>query len=361
MGIEFWTLVISVATGLMCSLVGVLLVANREALVSEGLSHAVLPGIILAFIVLRDRSSPLLILSAGAAGLLMVVLVAALARTRLVKDDASLGVVFPALFSIGIVMASTELGNTHFHAHCIIDGNLALTPLDRLVIGGTDFGPRPAYIMVGMLLVVVAFIAVFFKELKLMVFDPLLAGRLGFRPALLHVAWLGVVSLATVSAFEVAGSILVVALMITPPAAAYLLCDDLKRMMVVSAALGVLSAVLGFYLGLALDIAPTGPMSSVAGFVFLVVLLVAPKRGLLARASRRRIQRRDLRDRVLLLQLAGAGADRAYLEAHLPWEPTAISRALDRTVRAGLVVEQGTRWRLTDMGDARVRSPGSRA
>ena len=354
MGIEFWTLAISVATGLTCSLCGVLLVTNREALVSEGLSHAVLPGIILAFIVLRDRSSPLLILAAASMGLLMVVLVALLSRTKLVKDDASLGVVFPALFSIGVVMASTELGNTHFHAHCIIDGNLALTPLDRLIVDGTDIGPRPAYVMFFMLLVVIAFLVVFFKELKIMVFDPLLAARLGFRPALLHLAWLGVVSLTTVSAFEVAGSILVVALMITPPAAAYLLCDNLKKMLVVSALLGVLSAVLGYYLGLALDISPTGPMSSVAGAIFLVVLLFAP-RGVLARARRRQRQRRDLRDRVLLVQLAGGGVERGALGARLPWDPAVLTRALDRVVRAGLVEQDESRWRLTATGAARVK------
>ncbi len=350
MGIEFWTLAISVATGLACSLCGVLLVANREAMVSEGLSHAVLPGIIVAFIVLRDRSSPLLIISAASVGLLMVVLVTAISRTRLVKDDASLGIVFPALFSIGVVMASTELGNTHFHAHCIIDGNLALTPLDRLIVGGTDIGPRPAYVMFGMLLIVVVFLVVFFKELKIMVFDPLLAARLGFRPALLHVAWLGIVSLTTVSAFEVAGSILVVALMITPPAAAYLLCDDLKRMMLVSAALGVLSAVVGYYVGLGLDIAPTGPMSAVSGAVFLVVLFVAPRRGLLARAQRRRRQRRDLHDRVLLVQLSGGALERSLLRERLPWEGAALDRALDRVVRAGFVVEEGGRLRMTQAG-----------
>ncbi len=302
MGIEFWTLAIAVVTSLACALCGVLLLVNREAMVSEGLSHAVLPGIILAYIVIRDRSSPWLILSAGLAGLLMVVLVQAIQRTRLVKDDASLGIVFPALFSIGIVMASRELGNTHFHAHCIIDGNLALAPLDRWILGGADVGPSPFYVMAGVLAVVVLFVVLLFKELKLMVFDPGLAKSLGFKPAILHIVWLALVSMTTVSAFETAGSILVVALMITPPAAAYLLTDDLKRMFLIGGALGVASAVLGFYLGLWLDVAPTGPMASVSGAIFLVVLFLAPKRGLLARRRRRLAQQRALEARLATLR-----------------------------------------------------------
>lgn len=354
MGIEAWTLAISVATALACSLCGVWLVVHREALVSEGLSHAVLPGIIIAFIVIGDRSSPWLILSAGAAGLLMVLLVQAIRRTGLVKDDASLGIVFPALFSVGVIFASLELGGTHFHAHCIIDGNLALAPFDRWTVGETDLGPRPFWLMAGVLVVLLAFIAGFFKELKLMVFDRGLARRLGFRPALLHVVWLGLVSMTTVGAFEVAGSILVVALMITPPAAAHLLTDDLKRMLFVSAGLGIVSAVSGFYVGLALDVAPAGPMATMSGVLFLVVLCVAPRRGLVARQRRRRVQRAALQDHVLLARLEGDQAiGRETLAGFLPWPPADLGRALDRSIRAGWIEADGDAWRLTPAGAAR--------
>lgn len=354
MGIEFWTLAIATVTAVSCALCGVLLLVNREAMVSEGLSHAVLPGIILAFILIRDRSSPLLILSAGAAGLLMIVLVHAIERTRLVKDDASLGIVFPALFSIGIIMASRELGNTHFHAHCIIDGNLALAPLDRWKIGGTDLGPSPFYAMAGVLLLVLGFIGLLFKELKLMVFDGGLARSLGFRPALLHIVWLGLVSMTTVSAFETAGSILVVALMITPPAAAYLLTDDLKKMLAISAVLGTASAIGGFYLGLWLDVAPTGPMASVSGAIFLIVLFLAPRRGLLARRRRRTAQQRELQEHLVLAQLAAAPRTQAELAALLPWAAADRTRALTRAVSSGLATPQGEALTLTDAGAERL-------
>ena len=160
--IEAWTLAIAAVTAVACALSGSFLVLKREALVSEGLAHAVLPGIVVAFVITRDRTSPLLIVGAAAMGLLMVLLVQLVRRTRVVDDTASLGVVFPALFSIGILLASAELANTHFHADCIIDGNLALAPLDRRVRGGVDVGPKAFWAVTSVLLLVVGFLALLF-------------------------------------------------------------------------------------------------------------------------------------------------------------------------------------------------------
>ncbi|MEM8712968.1 MAG: metal ABC transporter permease, partial [Planctomycetota bacterium] len=206
MEIIVWTILIASLTAITCSLCGLFLVLGREALVSEGLAHAVLPGIVIAFVVLRDRSSPLLIVSAALMGLVMVLLVQLIRRTGVVDGDASLGVVFPALFSIGILLASAELSNTHFHADCIIDGNLALSALDRLKLFGADVGPKPFWAMLGMLTLVASFLGFFFKEMKLMTFDSGLAETLGFRPQLLHVGWLALVSMTTVTAFETGAS-----------------------------------------------------------------------------------------------------------------------------------------------------------
>jgi len=355
MNVEFWTLAISVATALACSLCGVLLLLNREALISEGLSHAVLPGIILAFLWTRDRSSPLLLIAAGVAGLIMVMLVHALERTRLVRDDASLGVVFPALFSIGVLAASSKLGSTHFHADCIIDGDLALAAVNRWNVGGVDLGPRPFYVVAGVLLALLVFLALLFKELKVMVFDPLLAAACGLRPGRLHICWLGLVSVTVVTTFETAGSILVVALMITPPAAAHLLCDGLGRTFVVSGLLGVLSAVGGFYVALPLGIGPAGPMAAFAGGVFLLVLLGAPKRGLIAATLRRRRQRSRLHVHLVLSQLARApSADRAELAARLPGIARVLDRALRRAERSGLVKPSVAGWIVTERGAASI-------
>ncbi len=335
MAIILWTILIAALTAVTCSLCGLFLVLKREALVSEGLAHAVLPGIVIAFVILHDRSSPLLIVSAAAMGLVMILVVQLIRRTGVVDSDASLGVVFPALFSVGILLANAELSNTHFHADCIIDGNLALASLDRLVIGGHDVGPKPFWAMLGMLGLVGAFLGFFFKEMKLMTFDAGLAETLGFRPQLLHIAWLALVSMTTVTAFETAGSVLVVALMIAPPAAAYLWTNDLRVMVALAAVFALISAVLGFYLGYAMDLAPNGPMATAAGAVFLVSLAAAPRHGLLARSLSHDRAERALEGAMLEARLSvGTPRPAPEVAAELGWAPKRFERVLAETVEA---------------------------
>lgn len=265
-----WTLIIGIVTSIACALCGVFLVVKREAFVSEGLSHAVLPGIILAYALFRDRSSPWLVICAGLSGMLMVWLVKAITLTRKVDRDAALGIVFSGLFSIGIIASSLRLGSTHFHAHCIIDGNLSFAALSRFEVFGYYLGPKTFVTMSLCLLVIIGFIVVCYKELVITTFDETSASLFGFSPAWIHSIWLTIVSMTTVAAFETAGTILVVALMITPPATANLLTQRIPSMLWLSALIAALDAALGIGLAIWLDISPAGPISAVAGMVFLV-------------------------------------------------------------------------------------------
>ena len=359
MSLEIWTLAIAVVTSAACALCGSLLLVNRQAMMSEGLSHAVFPGLVIAFMVLRDYSSPLLIISAAASGLLMVWLTQWLVNTRLVDSDAALGIVFAGMFSVGILLVSRNLRDTHFHADCIIEGNLAIAPLDRLRVAGVDFGPQSWIVMLTMLIVCVGFIAVCYKELKLMLFEPLLARRFGFKPVLLQCIWLAIVSLTTVAAFNVAGAVLIVALMIAPPAAAYLLSDRLSGLLVISAAIAVVSSIAGFYLGMGLDIAPTGPIASTAGVVFLLTFALAPKRGFIAAWATRMQQRRDTIDCLLLASVASessAGTLPEGLMDSLALAPAVVARSVSRLQTQRLVTQSGARIQLTESGAAHLRA-----
>src|SRR5690606_29479681 len=137
----------------------------------------------------------------------------------------------------------------------------------------------------------VVFIALFYKELKLATFDAGLAAALGFSPILIHYALMTLVSVTAVGAFDAVGSVLVVALMIAPPAAAYLLTDKLSRMLGLSALIGVVSAISGFWLARWLDANIAGSMATMTGFIFLLIFLFAPERGMVALALRRQRQR----------------------------------------------------------------------
>lgn len=282
MSLELWTLVIGIVTAMSCALCGCLLLVNGKALVSEGLSHAVLPGLAVAFWYLGDYNSPLLIVSAAASGLFMVWCTELLQRTGLLDSDAALGLVFAGMFSLGILFISNFLKQTHFHADCILDGNLAIAALDRFEIAGWDLGPFSWVVMLAILIAQLLFILVCYKELKVALFDPELGNRFGLRPQVFQLGWLTIVSLTTVAAFNVAGSVLIVGLMIAPPAAAYLVTNRLHSFLVVSVGVGIVSAITGFYGALSLDVAPTGPIASAAGLVFLFILLFSPRNGLLA-------------------------------------------------------------------------------
>lgn len=307
----FWTIAISIVLSVTCSVAGVLLVAKKEALISEGLSHAVLPGIIVAYIFLRDQQNPFLILSAAASGYLMIVLMQLLMKTKLIQSDAALGVTFSTLFSIGIIIASQYLKNSPVHAHCIIDGNLANAYQNSMVVFGFERIPKSFVVMSLNLVVLLGFLLLCYKELKLMVFDPILARSLGYRPGLMHSVWLALVAIICVSAFETAGAVLVVALLIAPPATAFLLTKKLQWAFVISAIAASLAAVGGFYLGLYLDISQTGPIASISGGIFLLALFFAPLGGIFSSKRTKAKSRQRIIGDCLLGRIAEADRDQA--------------------------------------------------
>ena len=271
--------IIAAVTAAACALLGVFLVLRRSAMMSDAISHTVLLGIVLAFFIVEDFSNPLLIIGAAAIGVLTVTLTELLRRTRLVKEDAAIGLVFPALFSIAVILISVFARNVHLDTHIVFQGDLAFAPFERLALFGVDLGPRTLDVMLGILLLNVLFVVLFYKELKLSTFDAGLAAALGFSPVLLHYALMTLVSVTVVGAFDAVGSILVIALMVAPPATAYLLTDRLSRMLGLSVLLGVVGAISGYWLAHALNTNIGAAMVTMLGVLFALAFLVcAPAR-----------------------------------------------------------------------------------
>lgn len=355
---SFEILLVAVVTAVACVLPGVFLVLRRMAMMSDAISHAILPGLVVGFFLTGDLSSPLLIATAAATGLLTVVLVEGLGRTRLVKEDAAIGLVFPFMFSIGVLLIARYAGDVHLDTDAVLLGELAFAPFDRLVVGGYDLGPRAAYTMGAIGLGGALFLGLFFKELKLATFDPALAAALGLAPGVLHYALMALVSVTAVGAFDAVGSILVVALMIGPPAAAYLLTDRLPRMMALSVALGAGSAVAGYFLARLLDASIAGSMATAVGLMFGLVFLLAPERGLVARRRRRVQQRWRFAEQMLvihLLQHEGEPEEAqesrvAHLQEHLRWAPAFAAEVVRRAHAHGLVLRINGHLALTPPG-----------
>ena len=354
MSLELWTLAIAVVTAISCSLCGSLLVVNRQAMVSEGLNHALLPGLAFAFWIWRDYNSPWLLIAAAASGLVMIWLSEAFQRTKLLDADASLGIVFAGMFSLGVLFVSNFLKQTHFHQDCIIEGNLAIASLDRLKIGGWDLGPKSWIVMLSIFTVQLLFVIVCYKELKAALFDPELASRFGLRPKLFQLFWLSIVSLTTVAAFNVAGSILIVALMIAPPAAAYLVTTRLHYLLFVSALIGAASAFIGFYASLSLDVAPTAPIASSAGVVFLLILFLSPQNGFIVTQWGHWRRNRETLECLVLQWIQDGLQERSTFPPRASGPFTKWRYILNRLKRQTLIDQSGDQLVLTPAGQEKL-------
>lgn len=272
-GIEI--MLIGAFTAAACALSGSFLVLRKMSMMSDSISHTILLGIVLGFFAAGSLDSPLLIIGAAAVGVATVWLTEALSKSRLVSSDGAMGVVFPMLFSAAVILIAKYGGSVHLDTDSVLLGELVFAPFDRLYFFGADIGAKGLYLSLGTLAINVVLTAVFYKELKLTSFDPTLAAVLGFSPALVHYGLMSAVSVTAVASFETAGSVLVVAFMIAPPAAAYLFADDLKQMLVLSAAIGVFSAVLGYRAAVWLDVSVAGCMACCAGAILAAAVLIS--------------------------------------------------------------------------------------
>jgi manganese/zinc/iron transport system permease protein len=353
--LEIQLIALVVAAG--CALPGVFLVLRRMAMMSDAISHTVLFGIVIGYFLTRDVGSPLLFVGAVLTGVLTVSLVELLNRTRLVKEDAAIGLVFPVLFSIAVILISRFAGNVHIDADSVLLGELAFAPFDRFNLFGLDL-PRALVVGSAILLLNLLAITLFYKELKLSTFDAGLAASLGFAPALVHYGLMTLVSITAVGSFDAVGSVLVVALMIAPPAAAYLLTDRLPRMLALSVLIGGASALSGYWLARLRDASIAGSMATMAGVIFALVLLFAPERGLIALTLRRMRQRWEFAQQMLALHLrnheegneAAHESEIAHLVESLRWSPDFARGVVERAERGGLVRREGVQLALTERG-----------
>lgn len=355
--------IIAVIVAVACALPGVFLVLRRMALMSDAISHTILLGIVLGFFILGNLDSPLLIVFAAAMGVITVSLVELLMRTQLVKQDAAIGLVFPALFSVAIILISRFARGVHLDVDAVLLGELTFAPLDRIHIGAVDL-PRSLLVMGIILLLNVIFIGLFYKELKLTTFDAGLAAALGFSPVLVHYALMLMVSVTAVGAFDAVGTVLVVAMMIAPPSAAYLLTDRLSRMLLYSSVIAVAGALGGFWLAWFLNANIAGSIASVLGVLFLGVFLMAPERGLLSQAARHRRRRWEFAQTALTIHLLNhehtpdsASECRVdHLHYHLHWEPNFAVEVAEQAVRGGLVNRRNGDLTLTAGGRERAKA-----
>jgi manganese/zinc/iron transport system permease protein len=338
-----------------CAIPGVFLVLRKMALISDAISHAILPGIVVGFFITHDLSSPLLIILAAMTGILTVFLVEFIQKTGLVKEDTAIGLIFPALFSIGVILIAKNANDVHLDIDSVLLGELAFAPFDRLVFFNTDVGPKSLWVIGVILSITLSLLLAFFKELKVSTFDVGLASALGFSPALLHYGLMSVASVTTVGAFDAVGAILVVALTIAPAATAYLLTKDLKKMIFLSIGFGVFSAITGYWLAHGLDASISGSIASVLGLLFLLVFLFAPSTGMISVIYKEQRQKIEVLLLTFLLHLKNHSDVKErnvkHLGEHINWKKSQAKSVLELALKNNMITINSEIVSLTDKGE----------
>ena len=345
---------IAALVAIACAIPGVFLVLRKMALISDAISHSILPGIVIGFFITHDLNSPLLILLAAITGVITVILVEAIQKTGLVKEDTAIGLVFPALFSIGVIMIAKNANDVHLDVDAVLLGELAFAPFDRLLVSGVDLGPKSLWIIGSILIITIGLLIVFFKELKVSTFDAGLSAAMGISPILMHYGLMSVSSITVVGAFDAVGAVLVVALMIAPAATAYLLTADLKKMLGLSIFFGVSAAILGYWVAHWLDASISGSMTTVLGLIFLIVYLFAPSKGLIAVIYRQKRQRTEVSLLTFLLHLNNHKEESErhlnHLQEHINWQRVRSKTVVELALKNNMIAIDQDMVTLTKKG-----------
>ncbi|MCH8253544.1 MAG: metal ABC transporter permease [Planctomycetes bacterium] len=314
--LDTWIVVAGVLSAMACALPGTFLVLRRMSMMGDAISHAVLPGLAVAFLVTNSRGSVAMFIGAAVVGVLTAVFTQWLHGIGKVEQSAAMGVVFTAMFAIGLIIIVRAADKVDLDPGCVLYGAIELIPLDTMPLFGMAV-PR-AVVNLGVVFLLNAFIVcLFYKELRISAFDEALATTLGINARIMHYLVMTMVAVTAVAAFESVGSILVIAMLIVPAATAHLLTDRYGIMLLLSLVLGAAAAVLGHIGAITVprlfgfaDTSTAGMMAVASGLLFAMAMVFAPRYGVLSRGVHRirlalRIAREDVLGLLFRLEEAG--------------------------------------------------------
>ena len=257
-----------ILVGITCGLIGCFIILRGLALMGDAISHAVLPGVVIAYMLGFN-----FFIGAATTGVLTALGIGYIAQNSRIKHDSAIGIMFTAAFALGVVLISLNRGTGVDLWHILFGNVLAVSRADLWMI-------------LGISLVVIAVVILFYKQLLLSTFDPIMAQAIGLPTKLIHYLLMLLLSLVTVASLKTVGVVLVVAMLITPGATAYLLTDRLSVMLVLAVIFGVFSSVTGVYFSYVYDVATGAAIVLVASFLFALSFFFSPKQGFLPRLQR---------------------------------------------------------------------------
>lgn len=341
-------LIASSLVGLMCGVLGCFIVLRNMSLVGDALAHAILPGVVVAFVIV-GYSELGFFTGAVLAGLLTAVGITWIQHNVKTKNDAAIGIVFTAMFSLGVMGISHISKNegVHLDLKDFLFGN---------ILGVSD---SDLYLTAGVTVYVLLSVVVFYRYLFVSTFQAVIAQTMGISVKMVHYFLMLLLSFAVVASLQTVGVILVVAMLITPASTALLLSNRLPKVLLLAGSIGLLSAVLGLILAIRLETTPGPAMAVTATLIYLVAVFFAPQKGLIFRMTqrrklRKRIRLEDIIKRSFHLQNAG-NLSLGQLSKLLDLPQRRISRDLQQLARQQFFAVNGAQIKLTERGQELAR------
>lgn len=267
-------LIAAVITGISCGLIGSFIMLRRMSLLGDALAHAVLPGVVIGFMI-AGKGQLAIFIGAVISGFVTVLLISFVNRNSKIKEDTSIGVIFTGAFALGILLVS-QLKQVHIDLSSYLFGDVLGVSDDDIILS--------SIIMFAIIISVI----LFYKQLLITSFDPTLAMSIGISTAAVHYFLMSLLSMTIVTSLQSVGIVLLVAMLITPPATAYLLTERMKPLLFLSAGLGTLAGVTGLFLSYYFNFSSGASMVLVSASFFALAFIFSPKEGILTKAIRRR-------------------------------------------------------------------------
>lgn len=329
----FYTLAI---TAMACGILGPILVMRRLSMTADALSHSVLLGIVLAFLVILRVDSIYLKLSAALFGLLTVLLVEFISNKSKIKKDDSLAIVFPVFFALAVILITRFCRNAHLDVEIVLMGNPLFAPFIRMFNM-----PKSMFLMGIMFIINLLFIIIKHREISMVCFDEEFAKMQDINLTLLYTIFMTLVSLTAVLAFDSVGGILVISFLIAPAAAACLFTKNFNNTIILTLLIGVLSSFLGYYFGIRYNVSLSG-MSAVSSMVIVLISIFINPNGIIKQWIKNKIQKEEILGEMILIHMYqhnnnGIELGFSTIHKHLNWREEDTKKRIDKLIDKGLI------------------------
>ena len=353
---NYQTLLVLLVTAIACSIIGVFLVLRRLSMLADAISHSILLGIVLAYFIVKDITSVYLVFGAAIFGVITVFSIESLSKTKLVKNDDAVGIVFPMFFALAVILITKYARNVHLDVDIVLMGEVIMAPLNTVNFLGVEI-PKSLLQMSVMGLINLAFIWIFFKEIKLTTFDAEFAKIAGFSEVFLFYGLMSLTSFTTVVAFEAVGAILVISFLIAPASSAYLISKNLRTMIIISVLYSILNSILGFVLAMYYNLSMSGMSATIAGITFFITFLFN-KNGFLMKIITRKRKHIEFKKDAFLMHVGNHQQEENSKEElaigtiykHLSWKKEDIEKYSKVLIAENkILIDEGV-YKLTEKG-----------